>query len=127
MINKFENYLLTTTGLGLCIIGFGYGLDPNFYPNLFGYNIVNLNAFHVFKAFNGLYLALSGFWIYSIFKPKLKETAIIMMMVVMIGLIVGRIWSLVTDGLPHWLLWAYLGLEIFVLAQVAFVYVKKYK
>ncbi|MCU0328631.1 MAG: DUF4345 domain-containing protein [Chitinophagales bacterium] len=127
MIDKLENFLLLSTAVGLAIIGCGYGVNPNFYPNLFGYEINNPNAFHVFKAFNGLYLAFSGFWIFSVFKSELKKSAILLMMVVMMGLIIGRIWSLITEGKPHWLLLVYLGLEIVVLLQAGIVYEKKYK
>ncbi|WP_298115610.1 DUF4345 domain-containing protein [Flavobacterium sp.] len=127
MIDKFENMFLIMTGLGLGLIGLGYGLNPDFYPNLFGYELDNINAFHVFKAFNGLYLAFSGFWIYSVFQPKMKKSALLMIIIVMIGLIIGRLWSIITDGKPHWLLLAYLGLEFFVLLQALLIYTKKYK
>lgn len=125
---RLRQAFLITTGLGLAVIGLGYGFNPNFYPNLYGYTLTTVDEVHIFRALCTLYLTLAGFWIWIAFKmPKWHEGALISIMVVMFGLLTGRIFSLVADGKPHALLLFYLGLEIFVLYQAWFIWRKSHQ
>ena len=61
----------------------------------------------------GLYLALSLFWIIGAINVQLRQSALYSLVVFMLGLAAGRVLSLIIDGMPHWLLFVYLVLEIF--------------
>jgi hypothetical protein len=54
----------------------------------------------VFRAMMGLYLGMVVFWLIGIFKPFYWRTATISNVFFMIGLALGRIISLIIDGIP---------------------------
>jgi hypothetical protein len=60
----------------------------------------------------GLYFALIIFWILGAQSEKLTRPALFSLTVFMFGLAAGRTLSLLLDGMPHWLLFVYLILEI---------------
>ena len=60
----------------------------------------------------GLYLCLVIFWVTGAFKIKYQLHALYSLVVFMFGLALGRVISLIVDGLPHWLLVIYLILEL---------------
>lgn len=59
-----------------------------------------------------LYFGQIVFWFMGAFNPKLRRPAIYVLVVFMLGLAFGRILSFILDGMPHWLLIIYLGLEL---------------
>jgi len=61
---------------------------------------------------NGLYLALVLFWFIGAFKVQVRQAALYSLIVFMFGLAAGRVFSLIIDGMPHWLLVVYLVLEL---------------
>ena len=79
---------------------------------LFDIDATALDARHIFRAFMGLYLALSCFWIAGALVSRLRLPALWSLFVFMVGLATGRVISLVIDGWPHPLLMFYLFLEI---------------
>jgi len=104
---------LLVAAVGLTPIALSYGLAPSSSLDyLFGLPIDSVNGRHIFRAIMGLYLALAGFWVGGAFSESLTRPALLSLVIFMLGLAAGRILSLVVDGPPHWLLWAYLGLEI---------------
>jgi len=60
----------------------------------------------------GLYFALLSFWIVGAFKVQLRQAALYSLTVFMFGLAIGRVLSIVVDGMPSWLLIGYLVLEV---------------
>jgi len=79
---------------------------------LFGIDASAKNSIHIFRAIMGLYLALALFWIIGALNVQLRQAALYSLVVFMLGLAVGRVLSLIVDGMPHRLLIVYLGLEI---------------
>ena len=72
-----------------------------FYPNLvFNVNIDTIDERSIFKAIMGFYLAFSLLWIGGIFDRTYWKTATIANILFMIGLGVGRIISMIFDGVP---------------------------
>ncbi len=67
---------------------------------------------HIFRAVMGLYLALALFWVFGALFKKYRLPALYSLVVFMLGLAAGRVISLVVDGMPHWLLFVYLILEL---------------
>jgi hypothetical protein len=54
----------------------------------------------VFRAILGLYLAFSTFWIMGILKPDFWKMATLSNFIFMIGLVAGRMLSMILDGIP---------------------------
>ena len=104
---------LIVTAIGLTPIALSYGAAPfASLPYLFGFGVESLNLTHIFRAVMGLYLALIAFWIADALSPSLTVPALWSLVVFMFGLAAGRVLSLLLDGVPHWLLVAYLVLEL---------------
>ncbi len=78
-----------------------YGLFPNeTVPILFDFAVQSTDLKNVFRAILGLYLAFSSFWIMGILKPDFWKMATLSNFIFMIGLVFGRMLSLILDGIP---------------------------
>ncbi|WP_298221166.1 DUF4345 domain-containing protein [Flavobacterium sp.] len=78
-----------------------YGLFPKtVLPQLFDFSVETTDLTNVFRAIMGLYLAFAFLWILGIVKPKYWTAATLSQTLFMLGLALGRIVSLVLDGVP---------------------------
>lgn len=59
-----------------------------------------------------LYLGLGGFWLYCAFSGKYQDAAIIVLAVFCGGLVIGRILSVLLDGIPSPILLVYVVMEL---------------
>lgn len=110
---RLQSLFLLITAAGLTPIALIYGIAPEkSLPYLFGIDASGVDTRHIFKAFMGLYLALVGFWIAGALRPKLRLPALWSLFIFMVGLALGRIFSLLVDGWPSGLLMFYLFLEV---------------
>lgn len=104
---------LISTAIGLVPIALSYGLAPQQrLGELFGLQVDSVNGFHIFRAITGLYLALALFWVMGALRAGLRQAALLSLVVFMLGLAIGRVVSLLIDGLPNTLLLVYLLLEL---------------
>ena len=104
---------LVGTAIGLVPIALSYGLMPQHsLGQLFGLQVDSVNGFHIFRAIMGLYLALALFWLAGALRPRLRQAALQSLVVFMFGLAIGRVGSLLIDGVPDTLLQVYLLLEL---------------
>jgi hypothetical protein len=85
---------------------------------LFSITVDTTNLTHIMRAVMGLYLGMAAFWLWGAFNPSLTGPALAACVVFMLALAGGRLLSFVLDGLPHWILILYFGLEI-VLGLIA--------
>ncbi|MFA0267409.1 DUF4345 domain-containing protein [Vibrio cyclitrophicus] len=110
---KLQSVFLFAAVLGLTPIALSYGYEPVISMNyLFGIDASSVNVTHIFRAMMGLYLALALFWVSGALIKKYRLPALYSLVVFMLGLAAGRVISLVLDGMPHWLLFVYLILEL---------------
>jgi Domain of unknown function (DUF4345) len=110
---RLQSAFLLVTAAGLTPIALIYGIAPEqSLPWLFGIDASGVDTRHIFKAFMGLYLALVGFWIAGAIKPHLCNPALWSLFIFMVGLALGRVFSLLVDGWPSGLLMFYLFLEV---------------
>jgi hypothetical protein len=72
----------------------------------------------------GLYIALLSFWIIGALRIQLRQAALLSLVVFMLGLAIGRVISLLVDGLPNWLLVVYMVVE-FISAFIGLMLLKK--
>ena len=111
-MNARQKFLLIAAA-GLIPIALSYGVVPQATLKfLFDISIDGTNGTHIFRAIMGLYFALIIFWILGARSAKLTRPALFSLTVFMLGLAGGRTLSLLIDGMPHWLLFVYLILEI---------------
>jgi hypothetical protein len=119
MSNKTSNIdiqkiFLLICAIGLIPIAISYGLVPEkTLTPLFGISVDNMNLTHILRAVMGLYFGQIVFWFMGAFNPKLRKPALYVLVVFMFGLAFGRLLSFILDGIPHWLLIVYFGLEVF--------------
>ena len=112
---NIRQIFLLVTAIGLMPVALSYGLLPaRSLGFLFDVSVSNVNGTHIFRAIMGLYLALIAFWIIGALKVEVRQAALYSLVVFMLGLAAGRTLSLAVDGMPHWLLVVYLGLELVI-------------
>ena len=117
--SKKTRAFLIFCSVGLVPIALGYGAKPSYTLDaLFGIKVDTTNLTHIMRAVMGLYLGMVVFWLLGAFRPSMARPALAACVVFMLGLAAGRVLSFIVDGLPHWLLIVYAGLEI-VLGLIA--------
>ncbi len=105
-------YLLVSAA-GLTAVALGYGVAPaTVLPKLLDITVEGIDLTHVFRAIMGLYLGMIVLWVLGAFRPSLTRAAVIAEIAFMSGLAVGRVLSIVVDGMPSIALVGYTGVEI---------------
>jgi hypothetical protein len=69
---------------------------------------------HIFRALGCLYLGMSTFCIIAAFTPEWRHVAVIWAVFFAYSLAIGRILSLIVDGMPSRILLLYLAVELAV-------------
>lgn len=111
--------------IGLVPIALGYGAVPSATLGaLFDITVDTTNLTHIMRAVMGLYLGMVVLWLWGAFSRSMEGPALVACAIFMLGLAAGRILSFALDGLPHWLLVVYAGLEV-VLGLVALAFYRE--
>ena len=98
---KFKNLHLAFASFIVMVVGLAYGINPTRIMSFFfDFNVESVDLSHLLRAIMGLYLALGVYWILGIFKPEHWRGATITCTIFMGGLAVGRMISLIIDGIP---------------------------
>ena len=104
-------YLLFSSA-GLFVIALGYGIAPaEVLPKALDLTVEGTDLTHIFRAVMGLYLGMIVLWVLGAFRASLTRAAVTAEVVFMFGLGLGRVLSIVVDGIPSVLLIAYTVLE----------------
>jgi hypothetical protein len=121
-----KNLHLILSAAVLLPVALAYGLVPaKVMPLLFDFKEISTDLHNIFRAVMGLYLAVAIVLCIGIFIPKYWQAATIINIVLMGGLSVGRIISLIADGIPSVALLVGLTGEM-ALAAMAYYNFKKY-
>lgn len=100
-IIQIRNLHLGIASLTIILVGLSYGLCPSlFLPLLFDVKVENVDLSHVFRAMMGLYLGFASYWIIGVFKEEHWRGATLSSIVFMGGLAIGRMVSILIDGIP---------------------------
>lgn len=98
---KSKNLHLIVSVIIIIPIALAYGWCPEkILPKLFAFTVNTTDLVNIFRAIMGLYLAMAAFWIMGIWKPSHWRAATITNIVFMGGLALGRVASMVIDGIP---------------------------
>jgi hypothetical protein len=103
---------LSVTAVTLLLLGLVFSLAPAAYAAGLGADLSNPGLLHVMRAFGGFYLGFAAFLGLALYRKNWMDTAIMAVVLVMAGVIVGRLASLMMDGLPGPRLWLSLGIEL---------------
>ena len=118
---------LILSAIIITIVALAYGLLPNtVLSKLFSFTVQSTDLKQVFRAAMGLYLGMALLWVIGIFKPVFWRTATIANIFFMGGLAAGRIFGLLTDGIPSIYFSIDLVLEL-IFAIWGIINLKKYR
>ena len=125
-----ESIFLIFTALGLIPLGFAYGSYPDLnispIPFLKEIEINSIDLANILSAIMGLYISMAIFWIIAAFKKSITIHALWSLVIFMIGIGLGRVISMLTDGMPTWPYQFFLLLEI-IFALIGYKLIKGYK
>lgn len=103
--------------IGACLIvivvALGYGVAPSWFAQTFlGIESLPLNQAHILRAIMGLYLAMGLYWGWAAFHDRHADGALVTVLVFNAGLLLGRAFSMASDGMPAPLLQGYALIEL---------------
>ena len=107
---------LLAAGVFLIPVALSYGVDPAATLPKLGMNITaeGTDQTHIFRALMGLYLGMVTFCIIAAFTPEWRRVAVIWAVFFAYSLAIGRVLSLIVDGMPSRILLFYLAVELIV-------------
>jgi hypothetical protein len=118
-----ESFFLIFVAAGVFFISLSYGLFPSqSLVYLYDIEVTNTNLKNIFRAIMGLYISLIAFWIIGARYKSLQLPALWSLTIFMLGLAMGRLLSLVIDGLPYPPFLLYMLLE-FLFAAVGYKFI----
>ena len=112
MIKK-ESFFLVFVAIGVFFASLGYGFLPSLtMPFLYEIEVTNTNLLNILRAISGLYIALVTFWILGAYNSNLQLPALWSLTIFMTGIALGRVASILIDGLHSPIFIFYLFIEI---------------
>jgi len=106
---------LLVAGVFLIPVALSYGVDPAATLSKFmNFTVEGTDQTHIFRALGCLYLAMSTFCIIAAFTPEWRHVAVIWAVFFAYSLAIGRVLSLIVDGMSSPILLFYLAVELAV-------------
>ena len=120
---KIKKLFLMNSFVSVLIIGLLYGISPAWFARQF-LNVpeMTVDFAHILRALMCLYIALGVFWLVAAFNDKYRNPAILTTVIFAGGLMVGRVMSVILDGVPSPLLLLYHGIEVMLTPIAIWVY-----
>lgn len=106
--------LLILSFATICIIALMYGVSPHWFfeTMLVDASAPSTDQTHILRAVMTLYTGFGLFWLYCAFSDRYRDAGIIVIAVLCGGLVVGRVLSILIDGVPSPVLLVYTGMEL---------------
>jgi hypothetical protein len=106
---------LLFAGVFLLPVALTYGVDPAAtLPKFMNMTVEGTDLTHIFRALGCLYLGMVTFCIIAAFTPEWRHVAVIWAVFFAYSLAIGRIISMVVDGMPSGMLLFFLMVELIV-------------
>ena len=106
---------LLVAGVFLLPVALTYGIDPAAtLPKFMNFTVEGTDQTHIFRALMGLYLGMVTFCIIAAFTPEWRHVAVIWAVFFAYSLAIGRLLSMVVDGMPSGILLFFLAVELIV-------------
>jgi hypothetical protein len=111
---KLNTYLLMLVGMTVIVIGLLSGVSPNWFASTFlsGTQQLTVDQSHVLRANMALYVGLGCFWLYCAFSAQHHAIALIVFIIFSGSIAVGRLLSVLVDGMPSPIFIAYIIIEL---------------
>lgn len=94
-------FFLNFAAAGLAFVALGYALLPHTAVGaLVELPLIETDEVHILRGIMGLYLGMAAFWFFSASRPEYSRAAVLSVVFFMLGLALGRIFSIVVDGMP---------------------------
>jgi Domain of unknown function (DUF4345) len=114
MKNMMKIFLLAA-GVFLIPVALTYGVDPAAtLPKFMNITVEGTDQPHIFRALSCLYLGMVTFCIIAAFTPEWQRVAVIWAVFFALSLAIGRIISIIVDGVPSGILIFFLAVELIV-------------
>src|SRR5262245_27368355 len=115
-VQDMMKLFLLVAGVFLIPVALSFGLDPAATLPKLGMNVTveGTDETHIFRALMGLYLGMVTFCIIAGFTPEWRHVAVIWAVFFAYSLAIGRVLSLIVDGMPSPILLFYLAVELAV-------------
>jgi uncharacterized protein DUF4345 len=115
MTNNMMKIFLLVAGAFLIPVALTYGVDPaGTLPKFMNVTVEGTDQIHIFRALSCLYLGMVTFCIIAAFTPEWRHVAVIWAVFFAYSLAIGRIISLIVDGMPSGMLLFFLAVELVV-------------
>ena len=115
MTNNMMKIFLLVAGAFLIPVALTYGVDPaGTLPKFMNVTVEGTDQTHIFRALSCLYLGMVTFCIIAAFTPEWRHVAVIWAVFFAYSLAIGRIISLIVDGMPSGMLLFFLAVELVV-------------
>jgi hypothetical protein len=113
MMKNMMKIFLLVAGVFLIPVALTYGIDPAAtLPKFMNITVGGTDQTHIFRALMGLYLGMTTFCIIAAFTPEWQRVGVIWAVFFAYSLAIGRILSLIIDGIPSPILLFYLAVEL---------------
>lgn len=123
MNSTLKKSFLIVSFLTIGTVAVGYGVSPSWFASSFlGVAELDRNFAHILRAVMCLYLAFGAFWLVGAFNQQYRNVALLTVMILSGGLLIGRIISFFVDGTPALLLQIYAGIELLVLPVAYWIF-----
>jgi hypothetical protein len=111
-----KKLFLSVAGIFLIPVALSYGVDPaKTLPMSMNVTVDGTDQTHIFRALACLYLGMVSFCLIAAFvRPSWQHVAVIWAVFFAYSLAIGRIISLIVDGIPSPMLLFYLAVELVV-------------
>jgi hypothetical protein len=106
-------FYLLSSAAGLIVVALSYGVAPAaVLPKALDLSVEGTDLTHIFRAYMGLYLGMIVLWVVGAFRSSFTRAAVIAEVLFMCGGALGRVLSIIVDGVPSVLLLGYTVVEI---------------
>ncbi|NRB72114.1 MAG: DUF4345 domain-containing protein [Xanthomonadales bacterium] len=112
-----KQWLLVFSFFAVSVVALLYGLSPSWFYAQFLLNSAppGVDQSHILRAVMTLYLTLGLFWLWAAFSDRYRDMGLLTLCLFCGGLVVGRIISVLVDGLPSPILLVYIFIELSVI------------
>jgi Domain of unknown function (DUF4345) len=115
MMKNMMKLFLLVAGVFLIPVALTYGIDPaTTLPKFMKVTVEGTDQTHVFRALSCLYLGMVTFCMIAAFTPEWRRVAVIWAVFFAYSLAIGRIISIIVDGMPSGMLLFFLAVELIV-------------
>ncbi len=124
---KLASAVLLLASLGIGVIGLGYLLSPHTMYGLYGIGLETVNEANMVRAaYGGLFLGFAILFLLGGLQDQFTRPALVALLTFMAGFAVGRIVSLIVDGMPSLIIISLIVFEVVYSALAVYLLSNRY-